>query len=476
MGTRQEADSLGTVDVPADAYYGSFTQRARKNFDLTGGKPPSSFIRAFGFIKKAAARTNHELGLLQEKKAEAIVDASDEVVDGTFDDEFVLDMIQAGAGTPFHMNANEVIANRATELLGGGLGEYLVHPNDDVNMGQSSNNVVPTAIRLACLELSDTLLEEMEELSESLRDRADEYNDTVKVGRTHLQDAVPVTLGQELDAYATHVEEAIRRLDQARDGLREVGLGGNATGTGINTPEGFRDRLVDELSEVTGRELRATDDALATTQSMTPFSDLSGALKRFCLDMIKAANDMMLLNSGPVAGIGELELPEVEPGSSIMPGKVNPSVTEAFKMSCIQVLGNDEAVSVAAKEGDLELNVNTPLIARNLFDSLDLLASAIEMWRKDCIEELEADEARIEELLSGSTATATALSPYIGYDRTAEAVHEALESSRTFREVVEERGWMTTEELDGVLQPERMTEPHGVDEELRDRVRERLND
>ncbi|MDY6769896.1 MAG: lyase family protein, partial [Candidatus Nanohaloarchaea archaeon] len=340
MATRDEEDSLGEVEVPEDAYYGSFTVRARDNFQLTGDTVDAALVHALGAVKEAAARANNDLDLLDGEKAEAIIEASQEVQQGEFDDEFVLDPVQAGAGTPVHMNANEVIANRATELLGGDLGEYRVHPNDDVNMGQSSNNVVPTAARLAAVEHADVLLDELERLEEVFAAKADEFDDVVKVGRTHLQDAVPVTAGQEFAAYAEYCRAGRERIETALQELRTVGLGGNAIGTGINTPPEFRERVVKELADVTGRDLEPVDDAIAGTQSMTPFVQVADALDSLTRDMQKMADDLMLLSSGPVAGIGEVERPAVEEGSSIMPGKVNPSILEAFTMSCMQVQGN----------------------------------------------------------------------------------------------------------------------------------------
>ncbi len=474
MEYRTEEDSLGTVEVPADAYYGAFTARAAENFDLTGETNHPALVRALGMVKEAAARANQELGLLADGTAEDIIVAAQEVQRGDFDDQFVLDPLQAGAGTPVHMNANEVIANRATEIQGGDLGDYDVHPNDHVNMGQSSNNVVPTAVRLAMLELAEEFRDELDELAAALEAKGAEFDDIVKVGRTHLQDAVPVTLGQEFDAYATLCRQGADRLDTALDAMTEVGLGGNAVGTGINTPEAFRETVVAELSDVSGYDLEPVDDTLAATRSMTPFAQVANAMDSLTRDLLAMADDLMLLSSGPVAGLAELELPEVEPGSSIMPGKVNPSIVEAFKMACIQVQGNAATVRHAAEETDLELNVNTPLIGRNLFDAFDTLANAVQMLRDRCIDGIAADEERIAELFDGSTATATALSPYIGYDRTAEAVHEALDDDRPVRAVVEERGWMTAEELDTVLDPAQMTAPHGVDETIQDAVKERL--
>ncbi len=467
---------MGEVEVPEDAYYGAFTVRARSNFDISREKAHPEFIRALGYVKKAAARVNREMGLMDEEKTEAIVEAAEDVIEGKFNDEFVLDAIQAGAGTPFHMNANEVIANRATEILGGELGEYRVHPNDDVNRGQSTNNVLPTALRLAALDLIDDLLDEIESLRASFNKKADEFGDVVKVGRTHLQDAVPLTLGQEFEAYAVMCRKGVRRMENAMDELREVGLGGNAVGTGINTPEGFRAQLAKQLSKIAETDLRPAEHNVQLTRSMAPFASVSGSVRAFVQDMIQVADDLMLLSSGPAAGLAEISLPEVEPGSSIMPGKVNPSIVEAFKMACIQALGNDEVVSHAAEEGDLDMNVMAPIIAKNLFEQLKVLTRAVRMLNKQCVNGIEANRERIEELFEGSPATATALSPYIGYHRTAEVVKAALTNNRSIREEALERGLLTEREADEILDPDRMTSPSGVDVELKETIRGRLDD
>lgn len=473
---RQESDSLGDLEVPDEAYYGSFTVRASENFDITNETVSMDLIRKVALVKKAAATINADNGDLEDEKADAIIEAAEEVIAGDHDGQFVLDPLQAGAGTPLHMNVNEVLANRATELLGGEKGEYRVHPNDDVNMGQSTNNVVPTALRLALLDLSDELLEAIDDLAETFRDRAGGHEDTVKVGRTHLQDAVPVTVGQEFGAWARTCEKGAERIERSRDELRELGIGGNAVGTGINTRPSFRQELVAELADLTDRELRATGDNVQLTQSMAPFSSFTGEIETFASDLLKVADDLQVLNSGPVAGIGELDLPEVEPGSSIMPGKVNPSIVEATRMTCLQAIGNHETVAAAAREGDLEMNVMAPVIGRNAIRMVTEMTNAVEMLAERCIADLEVDTGRIAELFEGSTAVATALSPYIGYDRTAEAVHAALEGDCSVQEIVADRGWMKDDELEQVLEPGRMTGPHGIDTELRETVQERLEE
>ena len=474
--SRIERDSLGEVEVPEGAYYGSFTVRAIENFDLSGEKPPRELIAALGKIKIAAARANEGIGNLDSEKAGAIKTAAEEVAAGEFDEEFPLDPIQAGAGTPLHMNANEVIANRATELLGGQKGEYLVHPNDHVNMGQSSNNVVPTAIRLVLLELSEDLSAELESLGNTFEKKGEELSDLLKVGRTHYQDAVPIKLGQEFKAYGTVCRQAVDNISKSAEVLSEIGLGGNAIGTGINTAPDFRKRLVEELATVTGADLTPAEDPIALTQSMQPFQEFSGSLRETASDLLKVSDDLMFLSSGPVAGINELDLPEVEPGSSIMPGKVNPSIVEAVKMSLLQVLGYDHTVSLATSEGHLELNVMSPLIGNNLISAAKLFSKAVRTFREKCIDGIRANRERVERSFDNSTAVATALSPYIGYDRVAELVKESLEGEKDIRELVLERNWLTDEELEKVLDPERLTSPQGIDTQLRDKVRRRLED
>jgi len=473
---RIERDSLGEVEVPKDAYFGGFTARARKNFKMSESGTEKALVRAIARIKVAGSKVNRGLGLLDEAKAEAIISAAREVVSGNFDDQFPLDMIQAGAGTPVHMNVNEVIANRATELLGGQKGEYLVHPNDHVNMGQSSNNVVPTALRLALLDLARGLIDELDGLIDALEDKSDEFKDIVKVGRTHYQDAVPITLGQEFGAYAHNVGRVRDLVEDSLSYLREVGVGGNAVGTGINTPPEFRDRLVEELSRVTGEDLQPAEDPIATTQSMLPFANYSGSLRGAAEELVKILDDLVFLSSGPKAGINEISLPEVEPGSSIMPGKVNPSIPEAVKMGLFQVLGYDHSVSLAAKEGHLELNVMTPLIATSLITGTRTFENSVKTLRKMCVEGIKANRNEITRQFDESTAAATALSPYLGYERVAELVKLVLEEDRSLKRTILERDWLTEPELDRLLDPERLTSPGGVDEDLRDEVRKRLDE
>ena len=471
---RIERDSLGEVEVPEGAYYGSFTVRAKENFNLSGAGVPNDLVKALGEIKVAAARVNREGGYLDNERAEAIVSAAKELVEGQFADQFPLDMVQAGAGTPIHMNVNEVIANRATELLGGKRGEYLVHPNDHVNMGQSSNNVIPTALRLVLIRLAGRLVSELTNLGEALLSKSSEFGGIVKVGRTHYQDAVPVTLGQEFSAYANLVEKIGKDLKNTTGKLGEVGLGGNAIGTGINTSPGFRESLVAELARVAGEDLKPAENNISMTQSMRPFLMLSGSMREAATELIKIVDDLTFMSSGPKAGVNEIDLPEVEPGSSIMPGKVNPSILEAVKMSLLQILGYDHTVSLASGEGHLELNVMTPIIGKNMIESLNLFRSAVKSLRQKCVEGITANKDVIARQFDESTAVATALSPYIGYDRVAKLVKMSLEEDRNFKELIRGRGWLTKDELDNLLAPERLTSPRGIDEQLKERVTKRL--
>lgn len=472
--TRTERDSLGKVEVPDGVYYGSFTARALENFELSGQTAPPELIAALGKIKVAAARVNEEIGNLDREKSRAVVSAAEEVVAGEHEEQFPLDLIQAGAGTPIHMNVNEVIANRATELLGGGLGDYLVHPNDHVNMGQSSNNVVPTAFRLVTLDLAEDLVTEMEKLGQAFVKKSEEFADLVKVGRTHYQDAVPVTLGQEFGAHAHVCRRSVKSIAESAEGLYEVGLGGNAVGTGINTPPGFRERLVDELSAIAGLDLVPAKDPIAVTQSMEPFLRFSGSLREAASELVKVADDLMFLSSGPRAGINEIELPEVEAGSSIMPGKVNPSIVEAVKMSLLQVLGYDQTVSLASREGHLELNVMTPLIGKNLISAALLFTRSLKTFREDCVGGIQPNREVIERNFDRSTAVATALSPYLGYERVADLVKTSLKEEKGLKELVLERELLTEDELETVLDPERLTSPGEIDDQLREKVKKRL--
>ena len=455
---RIERDSLGERELPADVYYGIQTARAIENFPISGWKPYPALVTATIQIKKAAARVNSALGVLDPRSAQAIEGACDEVLSGKLRDQFVVDPFQAGAGTSHNMNANEVLANRAIEILGGKKGDYsIVHPNDHVNMSQSTNDVFPTAMRLAALELTHKLTVTLKLLADSLGRKSNEFDHIVKSGRTHLQDAVPVRLGQEVGAYATAVAKSVTRITIAADELREIGLGGTAAGTGLNAPPGYRTRIVEELSKVSNQELRATENYFESMQSMSPFVALSAALRTLATDVIRIANDLRLLDSGPNTGLTEINLPAVQPGSSIMPGKVNPSIAEMTAMVCFQVMGNDLAIATAAQAGQLELNVMMPVVAFNLLMSLTIFGNALAVLNERCIEGITANEERCRWYVERSVSLVTALSPKIGYARAAEIAKRAIATGKTIREVIEEEGLLTSEELAEVMDTRAMT-------------------
>ncbi len=455
---RIERDSLGEKAVPAEAYYGIQTVRAVENYPISGWRPFPELIRAVVRIKKCAAQVNAELGLLEESVARAIMVAADEALAGRFDDHFVVDVFNSGAGVSFHMNVNEVLANRASEILGGRRGEYArVHPHDHVNRGQSTNDVMPTAMRLAALEAARPLLDGIEGLARAFREKGEEFRDVVKAGRTHLQDAVPVRLGQEFHAYAQIIEEHGRRIRRAVEELRVLGIGGTAVGTGLNAHPEFRFRLIEALKRETGEALIPAEDLMAAMQSMAPFVAFSGAMKNLALDLVKICDDVRLMASGPVAGLAEIELPALQPGSSIMPGKVNPVMPEVLTMVCFQVVGNDATITLAAAHGEFELNVMMPVIAFDLLFSVRILANALRVFTERAVVGIRAHVERCRYYAESSPALVTALVPYIGYERAAEVARELLATRRTIREIVRERGWMSAEDLDRALDIEAMT-------------------
>jgi len=457
--TRTERDSMGPMEVPAEAYYGASTQRAALNFPVSGLRFSRGFIRVLGLIKMAAARVNAELGLLDPKLAEAVQRAAREVAEGKLDDQFVVDIFQTGSGTSTNMNANEVIANRAAEILGGKRGSKLVHPNDHVNLGQSSNDVIPSAIHLAALEgIERRLIPALQGLQAELEAQSKALWGVVKTGRTHLQDATPIRMGQEFAGYAGQAERAVRRLRRAQEELSEVALGGTAVGTGVNTHPQFASRVCDLLSSELGVPVRETDNHFQAQNSLDAVLAASGSLRGAAVSLMKIANDVRWLGSGPRAGLGELALPEVQPGSSIMPGKVNPVIAESLIQAAAQVIGNDTAVSVAAQGGYFELNTMMPVAARNLLESIDLLASAAANFGERCLKGLSATE-RGPQMVERGLAIATALAPVIGYDAAAAIAKEAAASGRTIREVAREKTDLSDEELDRILDPAAMTEP-----------------
>jgi fumarate hydratase class II len=457
--TRMERDSLGELDVPDDAYYGVQTARALKNFPISGIGFPRPFIRALGLIKRAAAEVNVALGLLGRREGEAIIRAAGEVADGALDGEFILDIYQTGSGTSTNMNANEVIANRAAELLGHPRGGKHVHPNDHVNICQSSNDVIPTAIHLAALlELRDRLLPAMETLRAALAGKAKEFFPVVKTGRTHLMDATPIRLGQEFEGYAGQVERAMRRLDLVADDLREVPLGGTAVGTGTNAHPEFANRVCARLDELTGIRLRETSNHFQGQASLDALVFASGALRAYATALMKIANDIRWMGSGPRAGIAELQLPAVQPGSSIMPGKVNPVIAESVLQVCAQVQGNDLAVALGNQWGNFELNTMMPLIAHNLLHSIALLAAVSANFATQCIAGLRATP-RASELVERGLMLATALAPVVGYDKAADVAKAAAASGRTVREVALEQLGLSDAQLQEILDAAAMTAP-----------------
>ena len=460
MQYRIERDPLGEVRVPGDALYGAQTQRAVENFPISGLTAPPALVAATVRIKKAAAQANAALGRLDRKVADAIVWAADEILRGAHRDQFVVDVYQAGAGTSHNMNTNEVLANLATERLGGRRGTYeRVHPNDHVNMAQSTNDVFPTATRLAVLEVLPALARAGGDLASSLEHKRDAFAIVLKTGRTHLQDAVPITLGQEFGGFAANLRHALEDLDHAATQLHELNLGATAVGTGLNAGDDYTERAIANLAAATGLPLRPAADRFRVTQSMGDVLAVSGALRRLAVEVGKVASDLRLLSMGPRAGIAEIQLPPVQPGSSIMPGKVNPSVPEMVNQVCFQVIGCDAAILAAADHGQLELNVMMPVIAWNALHASLILGNALRVLDERCVREIRADELRCRELLDRSTAVATALSPYIGYAETADIAKTAVKTGRSIRELVLERGLLDGQQLESILAVQAMTTP-----------------
>jgi aspartate ammonia-lyase len=457
---RIERDPLGDVKVPADAYYGVQTTRAVENFPISGLTAPPELVTATVLVKKAAADANRALGRLPADIAEAIVQASDDVLNGRYRDQFVVDVYQAGAGTSHNMNANEVLANRAAEILGAPRGEYKrVHPNDHVNMGQSTNDVFPTATRIALLFVLRDLLSAAGTLADGLAEKSRAFTNILKTGRTHLQDAVPITLGQEFGGYAANVTHAARELEKTAEQLHELNLGATAVGTGLNAGDDYTRETVGRLARYTGLPLRPAANRFRVTQSMGDVLAYSGALRRLAVEIGKIASDLRLLSMGPRAGIAEIQLPAVQPGSSIMPGKVNPSVPEMVNQVCYQVIGCDATITAASDAGQLELNVMMPVIAWNGLHATRILAQAIDVLQTRCVSGIRADADRARELLDRSSALATALSPYIGYAETADIAKMSVQTGRPIRELVRERRLLPDDELDAILAPEAMTTP-----------------
>jgi len=460
MEYRIEKDPLGEVNVPSDAYWGAQTQRAVDNFPISGLLPHRKLIWATGVVKLAAAETNRDMGKLDPALAGFIVKAAHEVMRGDLDGQFVVDVYQAGAGTSHNMNTNEVIANRALELMGKPRGYFSAcSPNDHVNMSQSTNDVFPTAMRLAGISILKDLAEEVQLLASSFRKKASEFDGILKSARTHLQDAVPIRLGQEFSGYTLAMEKGMAKLMAAMEELGELGIGGTAAGTGINTGKGYVPGMINRIREVSGFDVRSCPNLFYSMQSQGGVLLASGALKCLAVDLIRIANDLRLLSSGPLTGLAEITLPAVQPGSSIMPGKVNPVMPEMLDMVCFQVVGNDTAVMMAAQAGQLELNVMMPLMAHNLLSSAEILKNAARVFREKCVDGITANAARCMKYVESSPAIATALNPSIGYMKAAEIAKEAVRTGRPVKEIALEKGYMAADELDKALDPMRLTEP-----------------
>ena len=457
-GSRKERDFLGELDVPADAYYGVQTQRAVENFPISGLRAHPEFVRAMALIKKAAATANAQADRLPRDLTDAIVRAADEVIGGKHADQFVVDVFQAGAGTSLHMNVNEVIANRAAELLGGERGDYRrVHPNDHVNLGQSTNDVFPTAMRLAALALLRPLQDSLKTATDAFEQKAQEFAEIVKSGRTHLQDATPLTLGQEFGGYAEALAKAADSLARAAEELRSLGIGGTAVGTGVTTHAGYRQQVVAELAKLTGEPLVPAKDTFEAMQSMAPFVRLSGELRALATELTRICNDLRLLSSGPNTGFAEIALPAVQPGSSIMPGKVNPVIAECMNMICFHVIGSDLTIAMAAQAGQLELNVMMPVINFNLLQSLEIMANGLKMLATRCVAGIVADADRCREHAQASLALATLLKTTIGYQEASELAREAYATGRRIAELVVEKGLMKEDELQRLLSAEALS-------------------
>ncbi|HET8654125.1 MAG TPA: class II fumarate hydratase [Longimicrobiaceae bacterium] len=457
---RIERDSLGEMRVPADALYAAQTQRAVENFPISDLRFPRRFIAALGIIKRSAAQTNMELGELDARIGNAIVQAADEVIEGELDGQFVLDIFQTGSGTSTNMNANEVIATRAAQLLGEPVGSKAVHPNDHVNMGQSSNDVIPTAMHVAArVAIHDDLVPALERLRGALSAKSAEFDDVVKSGRTHLMDATPVRLGQEFGGYASQVEHGVARLKKASAELAELALGGTAVGTGTNRLPGFPEKTIARISDATGLEFREAENHFEAQGAKDAYVFASGALNTLAVSLLKIANDIRWLGSGPTSGLHEISLPAIQPGSSIMPGKVNPVQSEAMMMVCSQVMGNHLTVTVAGQHGNFELNVMMPVMAHAFLQSCSILANACDAFRGKCVEGITANRERARDLLEKNPSIATALNAYIGYDEASSVAKEAAKNYESVRDVVKRRGLLPEDQLDEVLDVREMTEP-----------------
>ena len=465
MGTRTERDSIGSVEVPSEKYYGAQTQRSYENFKIGDERFPREFIRAYGIIKKAAASVNHDFNNLDSSILSAIHKAADEVIEGKLDDHFPLVVWQTGSGTQTNMNFNEVIANRAIEIMGGEIGsKHPVHPNDHVNMSQSTNDTFPTAINIAAAEaVHHQLIPSLVNLRDALADKANKFDSIIKLGRTHLQDATPLSLGQEFSGYVSAIDHGIRRLNKSLEDCYELAMGGTAVGTGINSTEGFAEAVAKEISKLTNLNFRTADNKFEALGGQDSIVELSGSLKVVAGSLFKIANDLRWLASGPRSGIGEITLPANEPGSSIMPGKVNPTQCEAMTMLCTQVMGNDVTIGFSGASGNFELNVYRPVLAYNILQSIRLLSDGCNSFTEHAIAGIEPNEERIEHNLYNSLMLVTALNPHIGYDKSAEVAKKAYQDNITLREAIIELGYLTGDEFDKLVQPADMIKPRNKD-------------
>lgn len=460
MEFRVEKDSIGTKDVPENVYYGVQSLRAAENFHITGLNMHPEIINSLAYIKKAAAITNCEAGLLDKRRTQAIVQACDEILEGKFREDFIVDPIQGGAGTSLNMNANEVIANRAIEILGGKKGDYsVVNPNDHVNCGQSTNDVIPTAGKMTSLRLLKKLKKQLLRLHSALEQKADEFDSVIKMGRTQLQDAVPIRLGQEFKAYSVAILRDLNRMDKAMDEMRTLNMGGTAVGTGLNADESYLRRIVPNLSEISGMDLVQAYDLIDATQNLDSFVAVSGAVKACAVTLSKIANDLRLMSSGPRAGFGEINLPAKQNGSSIMPGKVNPVIPEVVNQVAFNAIGNDMTITMAAEAGQLELNAFEPIIFYCMFQSIDTLGYAVETLVDNCIVGITANEERCRQLVENSVGIITAVCPYVGYEKTADIAKKAINSNESVRSLILKENIMDEEELSRILDPIHMTEP-----------------
>lgn len=457
---RVERDSIGVKDIPEDVYYGVQSLRAAENFHITGLNMHPEIINSLAYIKKAAAITNCEVGLLEKKKAQAIVQACDEIVSGKFHNEFIVDPVQGGAGTSLNMNANEVIANRAIEILGGKKGDYtIINPNDDVNCGQSTNDVIPTAGKMTSLRLLQNLKKQLLRLYDALNEKATEFDHIIKMGRTQMQDAVPIRLGQEFKAYSVAIMRDIHRMDKAMDEMRTLNMGGTAIGTGINADEGYLRRIVPNLTEISGMDFIQAFDLIDSTQNLDPFVAVSGAVKACAVTLSKMSNDLRLMSSGPRTGFGEINLPAKQNGSSIMPGKVNPVIPEVVNQVAFNIIGNDVTITMAAEAGQLELNAFEPIIFYCMFQSIDTLGYAVQTLVDNCIVGITANEERCRCLVENSVGIITAISPHLGYQKAADIAKKAIKTGKSVRSLILKEKLMDEDELNRILDPIHMTEP-----------------